>query len=135
ERFKEFSYTYLDRFSCQLKPMEEKIRSIGSRRCLMISWQPAIDLRSDSPPCCQIVQLFNLNGKEVEGFVIFRSNDFYNAWQSNLIGLVYMIDKYILSPNKLKLTHLIYFSTIAHIYAEFLEEAKKLELIPNFRGV
>ena len=135
-RFEEFEYLYLDRFVNyhgidQLTRAKELLHE-GSRRCQLITWMPETDLFNKSAPCLQIIQIFQLDRQLAEVSLVFRSNDIYSAWMSNLCGITKMINDYILKPNDLELKKIKYYCFNSHIYGEFLEEARVLRQLPTY---
>lgn len=141
-----FSYLYMDRFispydqvqllRTQLKVQKES--GVNSNRHIMTTWRPSEDLGSGTPPCLQIVQVRYQGNNKVSVWVTWRSRDLFSAWQSNVIALVDMLYREVLTPNGCEIGELIDFSTSLHIYESDLTAATKVPLpvkpaIPSLR--
>lgn len=132
-----FDYTYLLRLTDyngfdQLESAKEKIKQIGTRRINLITWKPIRDNSQESVPCLQLINLFRINEEQVQGFLTWRSRDGFAAFQTNLCGIVYMINKYILKPCDLILSRLTDYSMNFHVYESNWPFAKKIKLSPSW---
>lgn len=134
-----------------------------SNRDQIITWIPDRDMFvSEDQPCLQRLQFFvheyphthkdtytrmgvlpNLNQEiteeehhkgKVEFHVSWRSRDLFAAWNSNMIGLITMLNKEIFEPNNLDLVRVVDFCNSLHIYElDFVqaETVKPAILPPN----
>lgn len=143
-------------FIDQLKVIKENIAKriekggecLVSNRDQAITWIPDRDMFvSEDQPCLQRIQFFvydypyNTLDKEVRLFkgkaefhVSWRSRDLFAAWNSNMVGLIKMLDKEIFKPNKLELIRVVDFCNSLHIYEADWESATKVKsaiLPPN----
>lgn len=132
-----------------------------SNRDQVITWIPDRDMFiSEDQPCLQRIQFFiyeyptegildntktiyEHKVKEFKEFpkkgkaefhVSWRSRDGYAAWNSNMVGLITMLNKEIFEPNNLELIRVIDFCNSFHIYEGDWESATKVKpaiLPPN----
>ncbi len=127
-----FEYNYLDRLTHpldQLQAIRELLPQGVSRRRQAITWIPRVDLKSEHPPCLQRIWLRNLGDSQVEVHCTWRSRDLYSAWNTNLIGIIRMLEREILKPNNLKLARLVDFCNSLHIYEADWPDAEKVKPI------
>ncbi len=118
-------------FIDQISEIAAKINKGISRRVQAITWVPSRDLFvKEDQPCLQRLWMRNLLDGNCELHVMWRSRDLYAAWNSNLIGLLTMVDREILKPNKMKLVKLIDFCNSLHIYEADWEAASKVRKLP-----
>lgn len=134
---KRFTYVYIERLIKHRTPngfvdqisglkdlLAEQIRSgIASNRHQAITWEPDIDMKSDSPPCLQRIWIRHYSGGYVDIHFDWRSRDLFNAWQGNLIGLIAMLNVEVVLPNKCKIVRVIDKSDSLHIYEGVVGEA------------
>ncbi len=149
-------------FIDQLKVIRENIANriskggdcLISNRDQVITWIPDRDMFvSEDQPCLQRIQFFiysypfyhvspsvNYTGHEhtIKGKAEFhaewRSRDGYAAWNSNMVGLITMLNNEIFKPNNLELIRVIDFCNSFHIYEGDWESATKVKpavLPPN----
>ena len=96
---KGFTYTYGNRLFGWSTPdqqeppidqfracLEELRADPLSRRAIMTTWIPSVDLKKESRPCMMELQFIVREGM-VEGHVDFRSHDMVRAWKLNMIGV------------------------------------------------
>ncbi len=124
-----FKYTYYQRLTesfNQLEYIKEKLKIVGSRRCQATTWIPEIDSKDDEPPCLQLIQLINLDGKHVSIHLFWRSRDILNAWMSNLIGIMYMLKDII---KDFKVVQIIENCSASHIYQSDWNIASKIKTV------
>lgn len=144
-------------FIDQLKIIKENINkrienSKKSEPCLVsnrdqvITWIPDRDLFvNEDQPCLQRIQFFvyeypqeyktnyctlqpvSAKKGKAEFHVMWRSRDLYSAWNSNMIGLITMLNKEIFEPNNLELIRVIDFCNSLHIYESDWESAKLIK--------
>lgn len=146
----------------QLKIIRENIAKrikrggecLVSNRDQVITWIPDRDIFvSEDQPCMQRIQFFiyeyptnftlvggNRIGHEdakkgkAEFHVEWRSRDLFAAWNSNMIGLITMLNREIFEPNNLDLVKVVDFCNSLHIYESDWEQAKTVKpaiLPPN----
>ena len=104
--------------------------NISSNRNQMITWNVGIDTYSEAAPCLQQIWLRYLGDRKIEVHWHFRSRDLFTAWQANIIGLTYMLNKEVIYPNACKIIKIVDYSDSLHIYASDLEAAKKVKNLP-----
>ncbi len=149
-------------FIDQLKVIRENIAKriekggdcLVSNRDQVITWIPDRDMFvSEDQPCLQRIQFFiydypkepigilpkdyrdivRTKGK-AEFHVSWRSRDLFAAWNSNMVGLIKMLNKEIFEPNNLDLVRVVDFCNSLHIYEADWDAATKVKpaiLPPN----
>ena len=102
---------------------------IGSNRAVANLYMCALDKDEQHIPCLQFVQCLIRNNK-LYLHVLFRSNDLYTAFPSNMLFLQYLGLKITNELKEdyplLKFSGLYYNSTSLHIYRGDYEQAKKV---------
>ncbi len=147
-------YGQFGHFIDQLEVLREKIASriekggecLVSNRDEAITWIPDRDLFvQEDQPCLQRIQIFiyefpieqvdkgiklgtYYKGK-AEFHCMWRSRDLYSAWNSNMVGLIKMMNKEIFEPNNLELVRVVDFCNSLHIYESDWESASKVKPI------
>jgi thymidylate synthase len=132
-----FSYTYFNRLTNykneynQLNNLKCNLQSqiyhdISSNRNHAITWIPEIDSHSVSPPCLQSINIKYINNNKVDIFLYWRSRDAYTAWQSNIIAIIQMLNKYVIKPNNCSIRFIIDFCNNYHIYKSDISAASKI---------
>lgn len=111
--------------------IEKGDECLVSNRDQAITWRPSIDLfKKEDQPCLQRIQFFvHQYPVECEGnsrgivrvgkgeiHVTWRSRDLYAAWNSNLIGLIGMVQREVFTPNNIELVRVVDFCNSNHIY-------------------
>lgn len=103
--------------------------SKGSNRGVANLYMCALDRDEKDIPCLQFVQCL-IRNDELSLHVLFRSNDLYSAFPSNMLFLTYLALKITkeLKDNYplLKFKGIYYNSTSLHIYKGDYEQAKKV---------
>jgi len=128
---KRFAYIY---FNLLVDPVDQLVglrdnlaRQIAldlpSNRCQAITWQPSKHIKDHEPPCLQRIQIRYLGEGEVEVSLEWRSRDVLDAWQINLVGIVYMLNRYVLGPNMCRIAILTENNFSLHIYLKELSYA------------
>ena len=118
-------------FIDQIAEIRDKINKGVSRRLQAITWHPDRDLFvKEDQPCLQRLWLRNLGDGNAELHAMWRSRDAYAAWNSNMLGLLTMVDREILEPNKIRLVKVIDFCNSLHIYEADWEAALKVRKLP-----
>lgn len=130
------SYTYGDRLfnldgRNQIQYIIDKLGKFPfSRRAVSVLWQPDRDQEDEHGPCLNFLSC-NIHGDMVYMTVLFRSNDTYNAWPKNVLGLM-RLQQYITeqinakygttyAPGKFTIT-----CVSAHIYKHNFRDALAL---------
>ncbi len=139
-QFDEYPSAEYDGSFDQLKNMERWIRrqqktGIQSNQCQSITWYVDRDNRTNSPPCLQRIWLRWYPGNLIDLHLEWRSRDLFNAWQSNIIAIVEMIDREVIRPNDCRLARVMDYSDSLHIYEANLREAARIKRIDVFHGV
>ncbi len=144
------------------KRIEKGGECLVSNRDEAITWIPDRDMFvSEDQPCLQRLQFFIYGYPErllhpheeqlkEKGYIktelpkkgkaevhcMWRSRDLYSAWNSNMIGLIKMLNKEIFEPNNLELIRVVDFCNSLHIYESDWEAAKNVKQIainPQFQ--
>lgn len=136
-----FEYNYMDRLINypsrskdvdQLKAIKDLLPQGVSRRRQAITWIPERDLFvKEDQPCLQRLWVRALGDGNAEMHCMWRSRDLYAAWNSNMIGLLTMINREVLEPNNLKLIKVVDFCNSLHIYEADWEAASKIKPLPK----
>jgi thymidylate synthase len=139
-----FDYTYFNRLTDynikdynifdQLDDLRYGLQSqiyhnISSNRNHAITWIPEIDYDSPNPPCLQSINIRYINNNKVDIFLYWRSRDAYTAWQSNIIAITEMLNKYVIKPNHCSIRSLTDFCNHYHIYKSDFAAAAKIRSI------
>lgn len=133
-----FVYTYPNRlfkhFNInQFETMENRLlNALGSNRAVAVTIDPVIDSTAKDIPCLQFLQ-YTIRDNELAIHCLFRSNDIYGAFYSNMYFITYLgllmkdrlNDK--LLHTSLNFTGIHYHSTSAHIYHNDLKAARRIK--------
>ena len=132
-----FVYTYPNRIFAhfdinQFNTMKKRIlTSIGSNRAVAVTIDPKLDSAREDIPCLQFLQCL-VRDKKLTIHCMFRSNDIFGAFYSNMFFIAYLgikmkeeINNEILGE-KLNFGGIHYHSTSGHIYHTDIKAAKKL---------
>ncbi len=150
-----FSYLFIDQLKVIRENIAKRIEKGGeclvSNRDQVITWIPDRDMFvSEDQPCLQRIQFFiyeypnleyskniintseslknwDIKRGKVEFHVSWRSRDGFAAWNSNMVGLIIMLNKEIFEPNNLELIRVIDFCNSFHIYEGDWESATKVK--------
>jgi len=118
-------YTYIGRFIFPIDQLEvvrkgiefQQKTGIQSNRTQMITWDTSKDsFTSASPPCLQRVWIRWYPGDVLDVQFDWRSRDLYDAWTSNLIGLIWMVNEYIAIPNNCTIGRIVDKCNSLHVY-------------------
>jgi thymidylate synthase (methanogen type) len=136
-----FEYNYMDRLINypsrgkdvdQLKAISELMPQGVSRRRQAITWIPERDLFvKEDQPCLQRLWVRAIGDENAEMHCMWRSRDLFTAWNSNMVGLLTMIRREVLEPNKLTLVKVVDFCNSLHIYEADWESASKVKPLPR----
>lgn len=132
-----FVYSYpnriLEHFKVdQFEVMKERLKTAtGSNRAVAVTYDPALDCDREDIPCLQFLQCLIRDG-ELTIHCLFRSNDIYGAFYSNMFFITYIgikmkeeLNKELLGE-KVNFGGLYYHCTSGHIYSNDLKSAKKM---------
>ena len=132
-----FVYTYPNRIFAhfdidQFNTMKQRIlTATGSNRAVAVTIDPQLDAKREDIPCLQFLQCVVRNN-ELTIHCLFRSNDIYGAFYSNMFFIAYLglkmkeeVNKEIVGE-KLNFGGVHYHSTSGHIYNTDLKAARKL---------
>jgi thymidylate synthase len=123
----------------QVTGLIDKLRQEpASRRALAITWFPAKDRQSASPPCLQRIQCFVRDGR-LNMYAEFRSNDMLSALGANMYALAHL-QQYIAETLGLACGWYSHTSVSAHLYyardiVELLEYINGLGIAAWVRGL
>lgn len=136
-----FEYNYMDRLINypsrrkdvdQLKAIRDLLPQGVSRRRQAITWIPERDLFvKEDQPCLQRLWVRALGEGNAEMHCMWRSRDLFAAWNSNMVGLLTMIKREVLEPNKLTLVKVVDFCNSLHIYEADWEAASMVKPLPK----
>ena len=132
-----FVYTYPNRIFAhfdvdQFNTMKERIlTATGSNRAVAVTIDPKLDEDREDIPCLQFLQCL-VRDNELTIHCMFRSNDIYGAFYSNMFFIAYIglkmkeeVNKEIVGE-KLNFGGIHYHSTSGHIYNTDIKSARKL---------
>jgi thymidylate synthase len=134
-----FTYTYLDRLTSevffsvdQLHILKDNLQKqvnddLTSNRTQAITWHPATDVFSNSPPCLQRIVVRYLGMKEIDVHFTWRSRDCFNAWAANIIALTDLVNREIARPNDCKIVRVIDYNDSLHVYSGDCKVAQELQ--------
>lgn len=132
-----FVYTYPNRILAhfdinQFNVMKERIlHATGSNRAVAITYDPKLDHDKEDIPCLQFLQCI-VRDEELTIHCLFRSNDIFGAFYSNMFFIAYIGIKMKEELNKEMLREKInfggihYYCTSGHIYNTDLKAARKM---------
>jgi len=136
-----FEYNYMDRLINypsrgkdvdQLKAIRDLLPQGVSRRRQAITWIPERDLFvKEDQPCLQRLWVRAIGDGNAEMHCMWRSRDLFAAWNSNMVGLLTMIKREVLEPNKLTLVKVVDFCNSLHIYEADWEAASNVKPLPR----
>jgi len=124
-------YNKIDQIGILKDGLEEQIKTnIYSNRSQAITWIPSKDAGSTYPPCLQRIWVRYAGEYTVDVHWDFRSRDLYNAWVSNIIALVDMLNREVVKPNNCKIERIIDDNDSLHIMQGDWEKAREVEYLP-----
>lgn len=114
----------------QFKVMCERLKNFeGSNRAVATLYNVGLDKKEQHIPCLNWLQT-TIRDDELVLHVMFRSNDLYSAFPSNMMFLMYLGLKFVDELKEiypfLKFKGINYNSTSLHIYKGDLEQAKEV---------
>jgi thymidylate synthase len=132
-----FVYTYPNRIFAhfdvdQFETMKKRIlTATGSNRAVAVTINPVKDAEEEDIPCLQFLQCL-VRDNELTIHCIFRSNDIFGAFYSNMFFIAYLglkmkdeLNKEIIGE-KINFGGVHYHSTSGHIYNTDIKAARKL---------
>ncbi|MGC9518002.1 MAG: thymidylate synthase [Methanomicrobiales archaeon] len=126
-----FVYTYGNRLRKhfddidQIQVAIDRLKSCEeSRRAISITWDPAVDTKTDEVPCMILVDLKIRNGK-LYTTALWRSHDIYGAWFPNAVGLTHLA-KYAAEKLDVDVANVTIHSISAHIYEVNFKDAEQI---------
>jgi len=125
-------YTYGERLLTYARFDEiiKKLRkSPGTRRAVLVLWDPSTDTKISAPPCMCYVQ-FLVRNNRLFTTVIFRSHDVLNAYPFNLYAIVKLHEK-VCKELGVDSGHVIIHSISAHIYEDTLNMLQLNQIIKD----
>lgn len=132
-----FVYSYPNRILAhfgvdQFEVMKERLlNALGSNRAVAITYDPELDCDREDIPCLQFLQAFVRDG-ELTIHCMFRSNDIFGAFYSNMFFITYIGIKLREELNKELINEQIgfggihYHSTSGHIYSNDMRAARSM---------
>lgn len=114
---------YIDQFNTMWKRLEEWK---GSNRAVATLYNPGLDNSKDDIPCLNWLQA-TIRREKLELHCMFRSNDLYGAWPSNMYFLTFL--GLWLSENfleNIRFNGIHYHSSSLHIYETDLSAVKNI---------
>jgi len=125
-------YTYFGRTISQLKKIREMdlLKEEFNKRIQAVTWDKFEDLGAENPPCLQILGIVNIGYNECEINTLFRSHDFFGAWQFNNIALLRYLNTEVLEPAELTPVRFVEYNFSGHIYDYDWSSAKRVTQLP-----
>lgn len=132
-----FVYTYPNRILShfninQFHIMKDRlINNLGSNRAVAVTYDPVLDSSRDDIPCLQFLQCITRDNV-LTIHCLFRSNDIYGAFYSNMYFITYIGVKLVEELNMVLRTGdvvfggVYYYSSSGHIYKNDLKSAERL---------
>ena len=126
-----FVYTYGNRLRSHFSKTDQIDVAIDrlkncqeSRRAISVTWDPAIDSKTDEVPCMILVD-FKIRNNKLFTTALWRSHDIYGAWFPNAVGLTYLA-QYVAKKVNIAMGSVTIHSISAHIYEVNFDEAMAL---------
>ena len=105
--------------------LEHQVRdNLPSNRTQATTWYPDRDSKLQHTPCLQRIWIRYCGDNKVDAHLSWRSRDLHSAWQSNIIALIDMLEREVITPCNCKIIRIIDSSDSLHIYKGDLEQAK-----------
>ena len=110
---------------------ERLLNALGSNRAVAITYDPELDCDREDIPCLQFLQAFVRDG-ELTIHCMFRSNDIFGAFYSNMFFITYIGIKLREELNKELINEQVgfggihYHSTSGHIYSNDMRAARSM---------
>jgi thymidylate synthase len=141
-----FDYTYMDRFTmfptmqwdgedgefknldqlCVLREILSTGKKDESKRLQLVTWHPLLDMLSEHPPCLQSIWLYPLRSGEMDVHIRYRSWDWFQAAESNVIAIMDMLKREVFEPCNYELRYLRAWGDNVHYYLENEDQVKRV---------
>ncbi len=121
--FNKYSISYLDQVASVKNHLMDK-QKYESKRVQMITWQPNLDLFSEHPPCLQRIWFYPRLNNTVDIHINYRSWDWFQAAESNVIGIMDMLTREILQPCRFRVNAVRLIGDNVHYYLENEDQVK-----------
>lgn len=122
----DFTYTYGQRIARD-NQLEYLIAALKfdktTRQAVMSLWYPKDDQGTEDPPCMNHIHVYQNTSGKFTLHLTMRSNDFYNALYSNMLG-VYTLIKEIEKRANITINNYIHTANCPHIYNYELDNAE-----------
>lgn len=121
-------FFYINQFDVML---DRLINNIGSNRAVATLYNPGLDFEEEDIPCLNWLQA-TIRDDKLELHCMFRSNDLYGAWPSNMYLLTFLglwLTEEInrdYPNNNITFNKIHYHSSSLHIYETDLDAVKKI---------
>ena len=132
----EFAYTYFDRLAnhCGIDQLDclsdglktQMIDGISSNRNHAVTWMADIDSGNKNPPCLQSINVRYVGDNQADMHLYWRSRDAFTAWQSNIIAVTYMINRFVAEPNDCEIRRIYDACSHYHVYETDLAAARDI---------
>lgn len=122
-------YSFINQFDVMLERFW--LNHLGSNRAVAVLYNPGLDYNQEDIPCLNWLQATVRNGN-LDLHCMFRSNDLYGAWPSNMylltfLGLWLAEELNIEYPNQnIVFNQIHYHSSSLHIYETDLDFVEKI---------
>lgn len=132
--------TYLDQLEVLRKGLKKQItENLPSNRNIAILFNPLIEnFSGKSTPCWnEVLVRYELNN-EVSIHTTFRSHDLFQAWESNIIAVMTMLNNEVVKPNGCTIKFLSEHNYSLHIYEHNIDQAKAIKEVsvsPTLMGL
>jgi thymidylate synthase len=144
-----FDYTYRDRLEHGFNHNQLGILRVGlqtqlqeklsSNRNIAVLFNPEIEnFSGKATPCLNEILIRYEGNNEVSIHTTFRSHDLFQAWESNTIAVITMLNEEIVKPCGCTIKFLSEHNYSLHIYKHNLEQAngiKEVSINPQLRAI
>lgn len=107
----------------------QKVTGISSNRTLVLVGNVTIDWLEihNEPPCLICIWIRYEGDNKISVKALFRSRDLYNAWMTNVVGLLRTVIREIAIPTGCEIVQYVDKNFSLHIYSGDLESASKVK--------
>ena len=113
---------YINQYNVMLKRLEN---NPGSNRAVATLYSPGVDRYRTDIPCLNWLQ-FTIRNDKLEMHCMFRSNDLYGAWPSNMLFLTGIGLSMAEEFEDVKFNGIHYHSSSLHIYKRDIDAVKEI---------
>lgn len=113
---------YINQYNVMLKRLE---KNPGSNRAVATLYSPGVDRYRTDIPCLNWLQ-FTIRNNKLEMHCMFRSNDLYGAWPSNMLFLTGIGLSMAEEFEDVKFNGIHYHSSSLHIYKTDIDAVKEI---------